>query len=856
MKTLKRILCIFIAILMMVTMIPGNYSFAAPGDTADDPIPFNRNDTTNFPQYPNEGYVRVDKKVEWLEDEDNIAKVTMTLDGAGVKQGTDAVLVIDRSGSMDDNVNITHYYEREVDVPKQIPYNEVQLTYNASNVSHQYEHRYKVFWFIYDYEWLSANSNVSITLTAYVDDDGNYKGYKNSSANGFHSTDRNYRLNSSSSSFSSWSSINANDCADALISIFGGKTATAVVKGKNATVTFPSARNLLQSTQSSYTVMVKEMQTFSETTSVKKMNNAKEAAKEFVDALLPEGNTNTLNRIAVVSYSSSGYGKGMVYKDSGLTSNNASLKSAINGIAATGGTHIQAGIEMAQDILSESQATNKYIVLVSDGEPTYSFKAVNGKGQPVSSSSDEVLKFNYPTNIGFKITEFSNTIRGNGSDYDYSSGHRYYVSGSSYRVIDNGVPTIAQALMAKQAGIKIYTVGFDVSNNSDAKYTMEYVASDKDMFYLTTDDLNGVFTEIAGRIAKAGTDARVNGLASISSDGGYYFTILNDSKHPITAKPGSAALKDNAITWNLGDITESAAELTYYIRLNLSGDIVLPHDAMLTTGEIASVVYKNYRGVWVEKAFPDPKLSAGGGTLNVKYYLSDEDGNPINSDEEVIPYKERVILYDNEGESVALGETLTASSYAKPFKDHEVQSNTARDEGGNTLSDSIVATRGTIYLNFPYYAKPKESKLKNFSMYKFDETNKPAAADSLKTVEKMTYTFGFMFELGSKELELRISADNGGNIDGYSFKLYDEDKDIMSFNDYMFVSKVGNTCILGFKEDTDMDSEKDYTIIYNVKNDDANNYNMKIDGGDLLISEPESVSKELEIVVEETFEIE
>jgi hypothetical protein len=424
----------------------------------------------------------------------------------------------------------------------------------------------------------------------------------------------------------------------------------------------------------------------------------------------------------------------------------------------------------------------------------------------------------------------------------------------SYRVIDNGIPTISQALMAKQAGIKIYTVGFDVSNNSDAKYTMEYVASDKDMFYLTTDDLSGVFTEIAGRIAKAGTDARVNGLASISSDGGYYFTILNDSKHPITAKPGSATLNDNAITWNLGDITESAAELTYYIKLNLSGDIVLPPDAMLSTGEIASVVYKNYRGVWVERTFPDPKLSAGGGTLNVKYYLSDEDGKPINNDGEVIPYKERVILYDNEGESIGLGETISASSYAKPFKDHEVQSNTAQDENGNTLSDSILVTRATIYLNFPYYPMPKESKLKNFSMYKFDG-NEPAPTAGLETIEKMTYIFGLKLELGSKELELNISADNGGNIDVNSFRLYDENNDIMNFYDYMFVSKVGNKCILGFKSDTDMESEKDYTIIYNVKNNNVGNYKMYIDGGDLLVSEPESVSKELQIEVTKTKDI-
>ena len=100
-------------------------------------------------------------------------------------------------------------------------------------------------------------------------------------------------------------------------------------------------------------------------------------------------------------------------------------------------------------------------------------------------------------------------------------------------------------------------------------------------------------------------------------------------------------------------------------------------------------------------------------------------------------------------------------------------------------------------------------------MYKFDG-NEPAPTAGLETIEKMTYIFGFKLELGSKELELNISADNGGNIDVNSFKLYDENNDIMNFYDYMFVSKVGNKCILGFKSDTDMESEKDYKIIREI----------------------------------------
>ena len=103
-----------------------------------------------------------------------------------------------------------------------------------------------------------------------------------------------------------------------------------------------------------------------------KMNNAKKAAVSFVDKFFgtgaDQGYKNKV-QIAVVSYSDS------ATANVGLTNQKESLTSAINGIRAKGGTHIQAGIYRAQQILDadKREKVKKLIVVLSDGEPTYSY---------------------------------------------------------------------------------------------------------------------------------------------------------------------------------------------------------------------------------------------------------------------------------------------------------------------------------------------------------------------------------------------------------------------------------------------------------------------------------------------------
>lgn len=55
--------------------------------------------TNLFGQTP--GSVTINKSAQWVSDINNIAKVTLTVDGVNIQRTSDIVLVIDRSGSME-----------------------------------------------------------------------------------------------------------------------------------------------------------------------------------------------------------------------------------------------------------------------------------------------------------------------------------------------------------------------------------------------------------------------------------------------------------------------------------------------------------------------------------------------------------------------------------------------------------------------------------------------------------------------------------------------------------------------------------------------------------------------------------
>ena len=99
-----------------------------------------------------------------------------------------------------------------------------------------------------------------------------------------------------------------------------------------------------------------------------KLANTRKAAKAFGQKLLTEGST---TRIAIVTFinEATAYNNGHFYDATELSAFEAAVDAATY---ANGGTNQQAGIHKAQELLNTSSAGLKNIVILSDGEATFS----------------------------------------------------------------------------------------------------------------------------------------------------------------------------------------------------------------------------------------------------------------------------------------------------------------------------------------------------------------------------------------------------------------------------------------------------------------------------------------------------
>ena len=271
-----------------------------------------------------------------------------------------------------------------------------------------------------------------------------------------------------------------------------------------------------------------------------KMAAAKEAAKAFADALLKDGND---VKMAVVSYADN------VSTDQVLTNSAGDVKGAVDGIRANGGTHIQAGIHAAREILEGSKADKQVIVVLSDGEPTYSFRSI-GTGTYSHDSWGLVVEHELVEG-SVKVTGFDyHDSVGNGSSYslitDWGILGEYNAGYSNITVTceecdhvgtetvsyyeNNGDPTIAEADFARKDGYEVYGLYLGTPNEN-AQHTMQGVADSGKYQQADTDSLNGLLQDIAGDVtettAGAVTDpmgeniqlGSVSGLSGVSVEG-------------------------------------------------------------------------------------------------------------------------------------------------------------------------------------------------------------------------------------------------------------------------------------------------------------------------------------------------
>lgn len=412
-----------------------------------------------------------------------------------------------------------------------------------------------------------------------------------------------------------------------------------------------------------------------------KLTNTREAAKAFGQKLLTEGST---TRIAIVTFidEATAYNNGHFYGAPELSAFEAAVDAATY---ANGGTNQQAGLHVAQQLLNTSAAGLKNIVILSDGEATFSYPFVGGNatigciqlfghrfsGNPKVTSWPTVATPDYSTVIG---TGNSFDLDGNdGYDYDGNIiwnctckhnettqefyGAFYYdasgnlVCSNGSMASDNGVATIWEANQAKAAGTTIYSVALQAGTNGENTLKACATNPTKDYFAIASSDnveekLTTAFQTIAGSIAIAARQGVVNdpmgehvklnfsGEAPVITTDLDVYTAGNADVY-ISQGTATYDAENRAISWTVGNVREGDNPIMKY-KVGIRDGYNPSTNDVLDTNKRTTFSYINYLGGDTVGDFPIPRVTVGGGMILVHWYQVNSKGEPINEFGQVV----------------------------------------------------------------------------------------------------------------------------------------------------------------------------------------------------------------------------
>lgn len=388
-----------------------------------------------------------------------------------------------------------------------------------------------------------------------------------------------------------------------------------------------------------------------------KLTNTRKAAKAFGDKLLTENST---TRIAIVTFidEAAAYNSGHFYTASELSAFRNAVDKATY---AKGGTNQQAGIHKAQELLAASTGKQKNIVILSDGEPTYSHPFV---ATATYSGCEAWTRIDCPwggniTNIGAFTPDY-NTVIGSGGAF--TTSYNAYVNATctehgktsrlSYGVYaldgtvtrtsgtNNGVATIWEANQAKAAGTTIFSVALQAG--TDGENTLKACATDpaKGYFAIANNDdvetkLTAAFETIAGSIAIAASNGTVTDpmsqFVSLNFDGTPKVTNsldgYNDGGYDVYLSQGTVTRNGQTLNWTVGNINEGTpAVMKYRVRLNDN----VESGKTYPTNDTTTFNYTDYQGRETSKDFDIPQVAPNAGTILMHFYLVNAQGQPIN----------------------------------------------------------------------------------------------------------------------------------------------------------------------------------------------------------------------------------
>ena len=403
-------------------------------------------------------------------------------------------------------------------------------------------------------------------------------------------------------------------------------------KGRSADVTLTVNTNGFTTVDKTDVVLVLDRSSSMDGTP---MENTKTAAKDLIELLITD-KTKDNTRAAIVTYGSNLLTS---YTSDSLTNDVTTLKDTINSIPSSinnEGTNVHAGLLKAEELLRSSGTdTQKIIILLSDGEPTFYLGSNN------------------------KLCGFGRSDRP-----DYSLG---------CTVNGNNKPSTvanAEATTIKNSGTKIYTVGF--TSGADMTFLGNIASNPTEKYSYTASDYEGLketFKKIVNDFTTVATDAVVTDIVPAG------FQI---KKGTLPAVATAIENKDGTttITWEIGDIKSTATNsLTYTVEAkkgeygsmytNVSATINAKSvDGNPKYGSSNSISldfdkpYVPIPGVTVEDDYYDIKQGTTFTTPAEKGILDNDELMHKNLDENATVTDRIVLVYDDETNGEAENITL------------------------------------------------------------------------------------------------------------------------------------------------------------------------------------------------------
>lgn len=361
-----------------------------------------------------------------------------------------------------------------------------------------------------------------------------------------------------------------------------------------------------------------------------RLTNLKIAGKNFIDQTIP---FDPGIQIAIVSFSSEYQGAPLYRIDHEFSKDIGSLKVALDDLVALGGTHTQAGILQGRLMFNGSQANNKYMILLSDGEPTYSYQPASWTTGPPSWGTAGGYSWGNNRSPVYDGNYLSSSVLGTGSALTavYNETYRYH--------IHNGLAAIRAGQDARVGIDKLYTIGLEVNTTTEA--ILQQIASPGAAYRANAPaDLLRLYNEVRSQIMSQSAlrDAIVH------DEMGDGFSIVPNSitkTEGLTSVANANTTNNDTITWNLspqvnqlvpGKTDVRYAEMTYRIQINpsiLNAPIATPgttvNHNLFKTNKVTRLSYKDINNISKQKDITSPEVDPV--LLRIKKNLIDAKAN-------------------------------------------------------------------------------------------------------------------------------------------------------------------------------------------------------------------------------------